>query len=284
MKADGHGSHRGYRMIPFPWLRVPIVDSLRIAQSKPLMIALAEVDVTDARQALLAHQRGTGESLSFTAFIIGCVAKAVEEHRMVQAYQRGQKRLVLFDDVDVCVPIEHHVSDDRQATPYVIRAANRKTFRDIHREIRAAQSVGVGGWWEMRGRRLYPHLPRLLRRMFWRAFSRSPRLKQRIGGTVQVTAVGMFGQGTAWGIAPASEYTLMVVLGSIAEKPGVIAGHIGIRQYLCLNVSADHNVIDGAPLARFLTRLKELIESGYGLPAADVATARAVAGAVGSPS
>ena len=32
-----------------------------------------------------------------------------------------------------------------------------------------------------------------------------------------------------------------------------------------LTVSFDHNVIDGAPAARFTQRLKELIESGYGL-------------------
>jgi hypothetical protein len=28
----------------------------------------------------------------------------------------------------------------------------------------------------------------------------------------------------------------------------------------------DHDIIDGAPAARFTERLKELIESGYGLP------------------
>jgi hypothetical protein len=30
--------------------------------------------------------------------------------------------------------------------------------------------------------------------------------------------------------------------------------------------SFDHDIIDGAPAARFTQRLKELIESGYGLP------------------
>jgi 2-oxoacid dehydrogenases acyltransferase (catalytic domain) len=31
-------------------------------------------------------------------------------------------------------------------------------------------------------------------------------------------------------------------------------------------ISFDHDIIDGAPAARFTERLKELIESGYGLP------------------
>ena len=44
-----------------------------------------------------------------------------------------------------------------------------------------------------------------------------------------------------------------------------VDGHIAIREYLCLTVSLDHDPIDGAPAARFVTRLKELIESGFGL-------------------
>lgn len=282
MNSYSSGNHNPSRLIPFPWVRVPILDSLRIAHRKPLMIALAEVDVTDAHQTLQAHRRATGESLSFTAFIIGCVAQAVDEYKMMQAYQRGSKHLILFDEVDVCTLIEHGGDDERQATPYVIRAANRKTFRDIHQEIRTAQAAGIGGVWEMRGRRLYPHLPRVLRRAFWWAFSRSPRLKQRVGGTIQVSAVGMFGEGTIWGIAPTTDYTLMVVLGSIAEKPGVVDGRIEVRRYLCLTVSADHNVVDGAPFARFIQRLKELIEGGYGLAAAGVEMADVAMSATGN--
>jgi hypothetical protein len=38
-----------------------------------------------------------------------------------------------------------------------------------------------------------------------------------------------------------------------------------IREYLCVTVSMDHDIIDGAPAARFVQRLKELVEGGYGL-------------------
>jgi pyruvate/2-oxoglutarate dehydrogenase complex dihydrolipoamide acyltransferase (E2) component len=34
---------------------------------------------------------------------------------------------------------------------------------------------------------------------------------------------------------------------------------------LDLTVAFDHDVVDGAPAARFVKRLVELIESGYGL-------------------
>jgi len=89
-------------------------------------------------------------------------------------------------------------------------------------------------------------------------------------GTVGITAVGMFGKGAGWGIPPALP-TLMITLGGIGAKPGVVDGHIAIRDYLSMTISFDHDIIDGAPAARFTERLKELIESGYGLPDSTVA-------------
>ncbi len=262
---------RGYEVVAFPWMRVPIVDSLRAARRSPRMYALVEADVTAARHCLREHERATGESLSFTGFVIACVARAVEEHRAVQAYRQGRKRLVIFDDVDVCTPVEHDLDGTKQAAPLVIRAANRKAVRAIHREIRAAQARGAGSLWALRARRIYPHLPRPLRTAFWRAFSRYPRLKQRVGGTVMVTAVGMFGKRAAWGVSSVADYTLQVVVGGIGRKPGVTAdGHIEAREYLGLTVGADHDVVDGAPLARFVQRLVDLIEAGYGLDDASV--------------
>jgi len=39
---------------------------------------------------------------------------------------------------------------------------------------------------------------------------------------------------------------------------------IGIREYLSLTVSVDHDIADGAPATRFAKRLRELMEIGYG--------------------
>jgi pyruvate/2-oxoglutarate dehydrogenase complex dihydrolipoamide acyltransferase (E2) component len=89
-------------------------------------------------------------------------------------------------------------------------------------------------------------------------------VQKKYWGTVGITAVGMFGKGAGWGIPPATP-TLMITLGGIGEKPGVVDGHIALRDYLSLTISFDHDIIDGAPAARFTQRLKDLIESGYGL-------------------
>jgi pyruvate/2-oxoglutarate dehydrogenase complex dihydrolipoamide acyltransferase (E2) component len=44
-----------------------------------------------------------------------------------------------------------------------------------------------------------------------------------------------------------------------------VDGQIEIRERLSMTVSFDHDIIDGAPAARFTQRFKELIETGYGL-------------------
>jgi pyruvate/2-oxoglutarate dehydrogenase complex dihydrolipoamide acyltransferase (E2) component len=79
---------------------------------------------------------------------------------------------------------------------------------------------------------------------------------------VGITAVGMFGEGhSGWGIFPVT-HVLGLVVGSIAWKPAVIEGRIEPREILHLTLVFDHDVIDGAPAARFAQRLVELIESG----------------------
>jgi len=55
-----------------------------------------------------------------------------------------------------------------------------------------------------------------------------------------------------------------------------VEGRIESREMLSLTIIFDHDVIDGAPAARFTCRLVELIESGFGLvvyqPLADAAS------------
>jgi len=155
---------------------------------------LLEVDVTRARAHLREHKATTGETLSFTAFLTACLAKAVDEHKAVQAIRFGSKHLILFEDVDVYLPIEHDMAGQKQVIPYVIRAANRKTVREIHHEIRTAQVQDV-----TKDLTRVQSLPTLLFQPYlwlltWRGRTH-PRLWKKNVGTVGITAVGMFGNG-----------------------------------------------------------------------------------------
>ena len=157
--------HVDYQVVPYPKIRRWMAAMFRSVQHKPMIHGLLEVDVTRARAFLRDHKAKTGESLSFTAFLTTCLAKAVDEHKAVQARRFGSKRIILFDEVDVYLPIEHDMAGQKQPIPYTIRAANRKTFREIHHEIKAAQVEDVPKAWERF--KAFQFLPIFLFRFLW---------------------------------------------------------------------------------------------------------------------
>jgi pyruvate/2-oxoglutarate dehydrogenase complex dihydrolipoamide acyltransferase (E2) component len=114
-------------------------------------------------------------------------------------------------------------------------------------------------------------LPAFLRRLGWRAVMANPRWFKRFGGTVGLTSVGMFGTGTGtgggWGIVMTPP-TLMVVVGGISTEPRLVAGQLQNREFLHVTLSFDHDLVDGAPAARFAARLGELVENADGLEGA----------------
>jgi pyruvate/2-oxoglutarate dehydrogenase complex dihydrolipoamide acyltransferase (E2) component len=255
-----------YEIAPFPRVREASIDVLRMGQQKHMIHGLTEMDVTKARQYINHHKADTGERLSSTAFVVTCLAKAVDENKRMQAYRSGN-RLIIYDQVDVNTMVERRVNGQPMGTPNVIRSANRKTFRQIHEEIRAAQAGKVeetrGMEW-FRWVHLFAYLPTPVRLLVWRAIIHNPNAIKEFAGTVGLTAVGMFGKSSGWGLT-IPFLTLNVVLGGIADKPAIVEGRIENREYLCVTISIDHDIVDGAPAARFVGRLKELIESGYGL-------------------
>jgi pyruvate/2-oxoglutarate dehydrogenase complex dihydrolipoamide acyltransferase (E2) component len=257
-------SGRDFQVVSLPKTRQAIGDMLHEGQRKHMIHGLTEVDVTRPRQHIARHKEETGETLSFSAYVIACLAQAVDENKMMHAYRGRRNRVVLFEEVDVNTQIERDLNGRKWVMPYIIRAANKKNYLQIHGEIRAAQVKEIDDARERKQFDLYLKLPRFARRLFWWALRRSPHRTKQIAGTVGVTSVGMFGRGGGWGI-PITTQTLLLTLGGIAQKPGVIDGRIDIREYLSLTATIDHDLVDGAPAARFLKRLAELLESGHGL-------------------
>lgn len=267
-----------WRVIPFRPERNATLDTLRWASRRLQIPLLLEVDVTTARRSLRSA-RERGERISFTAWVIGCVARAAAEHPRVHAVRRGRRRLVVFEDVDVSVLVEKPLGDDAEAgaetlpMPVVVRDAARKSAADISRELGRARDAEVApgsssvdgaapGWLQS----LFFRLPRVLRDLlFWRPLLRSPARIKRTMGTVVVTSVGMAAPGVlAWGI-PSSIHPLAIGVGGITRRrtggPGEEAEILG------LTVVFDHAVTDGAPVGRFVARLHELLAGGAGLEA-----------------
>src|SRR5213079_2270916 len=143
----------------------------------------------------------------------------------------------------------------RLPVQHIIRAANRKSLGTIQQEIRAAQEEKnpqmltgrpLPRWAQaalVRGQPLWLVLPTSIRRFVFAWMLRNPHRRKRFTGTVLVTAVSMFGHGTGWGITRTA-WTLGLIVGGLARRVQ----------------NMDHDLIDGAPTARFIKRLTDLIE------------------------
>ena len=252
--------HQGYQVEAIPRARATIVDALAVGARRHMVHGFVEVDVTRARRMIRQHELETGEALSFTAFIVAAAARAIAAHKHLNAYRDWRNRLVVFDDVDVATLIECEANG--VAVAHVIRAANRKSVLEIHREIRAVQarpasSPQRAGY----AMKLSGLVPGFVRRLFLRVLRRFPLWLRRLAGTTIVTAVGMFGgKGGGWAVGIVPLHTLGLTLGGIAERAALDGGRMVTREVLDLTVSVDHDVVDGAPAARFIHRLRHAIE------------------------
>ncbi len=246
------------------------VNTLELSWPTHTMYGLLEVDVTLARRLITEHKAHTGETLSFAGFLSYCLARAVDEDKSIQVFRKGDKHLVMYEDVNVGLMVERKIGEKAALMGHVIRAANRKSLREIHDEIRKVQDDpvppgrGMPNWF--RSLMLLPWpLSRLIINMLRWNGRRNPTISVSMGGTVGLTSVGLFGGGhSGWGISP-TLHPLGLVVGGIAWKPAVVEGRIEPREILNLTVTFDHDIVDGGPATRFVKRLVELVESGYGL-------------------
>lgn len=268
-----------YEEREFSAFRNPTLDTLEQGRKKHHIPLLLEIDVTEGRRYLHAVKVRTGAGASFTGWVMKCIGQSVSEHKRIHAMRKGRGKLILFDDVDISIVVEKPTTDDERGSdtlpmPYVVRKVNEKSVGEIHNEIRAAQAarmeegeLQIGARHRVAAARLFARLPKPLRNLIlWRRLTNDPFLAKKTMGTVVVTSIGNIGKGNGYGWAiPIGIHPLVVALGRIAKKPGVVGEAIAIREYLSLTILFDHDVIDGAPVARFAQRLQELLETGYGL-------------------
>jgi len=92
------------------------------------MYGLLEVDVTIVRQFIAEHKVRTGETLSFTGYLAFCLAHAIDENKLVQAFLKGASNsscLTTWTWVcrlsarwrDACTNVSHHPSRQPQDVP-----------------------------------------------------------------------------------------------------------------------------------------------------------------------
>lgn len=260
-----------YKTEAFPLSRISTIDIGIAGLKKHHIKALIELDVTEARK-MIFQKKKLAEKISFNSWLIKCISHAVEEFPQIHGIRKGKRKVVIFDDVDISIMIEREIQGKKVPLPYVIRKTNEKSISDICSEIKNGQkqSIEDEGDYVLGEKKndflmkLYYAMPGFIRKVVWKYIMQSPFLTKENMGTVMLTSVGMMGKINGW-VMPVSVHPLSFAIGSIVKKPGVIDNRIEIREYLYVTVLVDHDVIDGAPAVRALSKLTKLVEKGFGL-------------------
>ncbi len=261
-----------YELKEFSKIRQALTEVYEITTKRTSMVGLVELDVDKARKRIKQYEKQTGSRLSFTGWIIKCIAQAVSEHKEVHAFRTKKNKLIIFDNAHVRTMVERTTRSGKKVPiNYLIKFANTKTVQEITNEIREAQEIEVE-----EGNQLVEGTPKF----FMKIYSLIPKFARKIvvkrkltntkfflenAGTIGVTALGMFGKNIAgWGI-PFPSNTMNIAIGGIKNKPVISAGKMVEHEFLNLTIQIDHNIVDGGPATRFVARLAELIEQAYGL-------------------
>ncbi len=242
----------------FPGNRRLVTAALRAGRHKTPMYGFFDVDVTLAKRLLAA----TDPPSSMTAFIAASAGRVAAAHPEVHAYRDWRGRLVTHQFADVAAMVEIPAAQGPVAPPHTLHDADIRTVPDLSGELRrvkAAPLASPSGRWAQRYAPSATRIPGVIRGVY-AVMARSIRSRQQIG-TVAVTSIGMFAGGAGYGLTPLTLMSLELIIGGISQQPRVVYGQVEVRDILNLTLAIDHDVIDGAPAARFGAELREVLET-----------------------
>lgn len=215
-------------VIPMSGIRRTIAERMtKSTLEKPCVGLNTTADAT-ALLALRNKYKEKGVKVSMDAILAKLAAKALSMHRNINTILEGDNYLVRRD-VNVGVAVD----TDRGLMVPVVKNADTKGLVDIAEEL--AEMVA-----DAREARLNPD-----------AMS---------GGTFTITNLGMFGVEE---FAPIINPPECCILGVGALKKVFVpdeAGQPTLTTTFQMTLVFDHRIVDGAPAAKFLRDLKELVE------------------------
>ncbi len=165
---------------------------------------------------------------SYNDILVAVASRALREHPYMNV-RLVDDGIRLLPQINVGVAVD----TDRGLLVPVIREADRKGIADI---------------------------ARTLRELFARARNGKSTPDDLTGGTFTITNLGMFDIDAFTPIINLPECAILGV-GRVQECPVVRAGQVCVGQVMALSLTFDHRVVDGAPAARFLQRIKHLVET-----------------------
>ncbi|MBC7084298.1 MAG: 2-oxo acid dehydrogenase subunit E2 [Firmicutes bacterium] len=223
------------RVRPLSGMRKSIFEHMAESKHTAAHVTLStEVDMTDAvrlREQLASDGTLSGlrslSSFSYTSLIVKAVASAIRVHPDINCRLAGDGIEVIADvNIGVAVDVEEGL-----IVP-VIKHADRMTLLEIDCKLKDLAAKARAG---------------------------NLTADEVTGGTFTVTNLGMYGVEVFTPIINLPECAILGI-GRITQKPAVWQGGIAVRSMMHLSLSFDHRLVDGAPAARFLGTVKELLE------------------------
>ena len=218
--------------IPLTGIRKVIFDRMGQSWREAARVTLfADADMTEMvrlREAKGAEwERRFGIKVSYSDLIHMAVARALREEPRINCRLDGQAVRVR-KEVNLSVAVDL----GEGLVVVVIKDADRKSLGDL---AKAARDLAERA----------------------RAGKLSP--DDMADGTFTVTNLGGFGVEAFTPIINQPQAGILGI-GKIMEKPVVLGGGIHIRSMLTLSLVFDHRLLDGAPAAKFLAKVKALLE------------------------
>ena len=199
-------------------------DSLHdLAQANHRM----EVDMTECVR-LREQLKAEGIKVSYNDMVIRCVAKALTEFPMMNSSMTSDSIIVKH-----YVNVGMAVATDTGLLVPVIRNADKLSLTEINAVAKdLGKRTKEGG--------LNPD--------------------ELTGGTFTVTNLGMFGVDSFTAVVNAPEAGILAV-GAMKKRAVVLDDDtIAVKNMMWLSLTYDHRIVDGAPAAQFLGRVKKLLE------------------------
>ena len=249
----------GYLSITLSFNRRAIIASASVTREKNTIHCVTEIDITEPRRILKEHFDRTGEKLSLTAYVVTCLARVIKDQPHLNSFIKG-RRIYQLEDITVSVLIEREIRGEKVPEPIGIQQAQLKSFRQINDEIRAAKNQQSNKLGSLSGQTWFGLIPNFLLKTSIRILDKNLSIAKRYV-KIAVTSVGMFSKEAAWFI-PHGSATVLLTVGSISRKVIEQEGEFSSREHLCITASFDHNIIYGAPAARFISQFAETLKSG----------------------
>lgn len=185
-----------------------------------------QLTINAAPMADLQKSEKSKYQCSVNDFVTKACAKAIREFPAVRSRIENDE-LVEFNDVNIGIAVG---MDEGLVVP-VILGADTLSIKDLAAETRRlAQSAKTG------------------------------KIENMGKGVFTITNLGMFGIEQFTAIINPPEAAILAV-GTIRETVVVQDGAMWAGKVMTMTLSADHRVVDGLPAAKFMARLKELLET-----------------------